>query len=429
MPSINGPRIRLPHTGSSKDEVLAAMRAARDHDVRWREGRVFSLVFNAGEEITSLLKEAHALFFSENGLNPTAFPSLKNFEAEVVSMCVGLLGGGNSAADAGNQVIGNLTSGGTESLLLAVLAAREWAKQNRPQVTHPEIVVPASAHPGFDKAGHYFGVRIVRIPTRADLRADPAAMEAAITANTILMVGSAPSYPHGLVDPISELAGIAQEHDLLFHVDACVGGLILPFVRRLGYPVPDFDFSIPGVTSMSADLHKYGYSAKGASLILFRTSALRRCMFFATTDWAGGVYASPTLAGTRPGGPIAAAWAVMNFLGEEGYLALTDSVMQAARKIQSGIQCIHGLKILGDPELSIMAIASDSMNIYEVGDEMAQLGWQLDRQQFPPSLHLDSQPNPRSSRRCIPGRPGEGCCKSAPAQHAEKCQYAGRFNR
>lgn len=385
MPATPFTSLAFPQAGRSKDEILASMRSARDRDLDWRGGRVFGLVYHAGSEVTDLLKEAYELFFSENGLNPTAFPSLKRFEAEVVAMVTALLGGGGG-------VSGNMTSGGTESLLLAVLSAREWARKHQPHITQPEIVLPASAHPAFDKAAHYFGVRVVRVPLRADYRADPAAMEAAITPNTILIAASAPSYPHGLVDPITEIGEIAQRRGLLYHVDACVGGMMLPFMRRLGYPVPDFDFSVPGVTSMSVDLHKYGYAAKGASLILYRSAALRREMFFAAIDWCGGIYASATLAGTRPGGPIAAAWAVINFLGEEGYLDLTRSVMAAAARVHEAVREIPGIRILSDPEMSLLALVSDSLDIYEVGDELSQLGWQLDRQHLPPSLHMTITP-------------------------------------
>jgi glutamate/tyrosine decarboxylase-like PLP-dependent enzyme len=195
-----------------------------------------------------------------------------------------------------------------------------------------------------------------------------------------------------VVDPIADLAGVAQEKGVLCHADACVGGFMLPFVRKLGYPVPDFDFSVPGVTSMSADLHKYAYAAKGASVILYRNRGLRRHQFHVYTDWPGGIYASPGMAGTRPGGPIAAAWAILNYLGEEGYLALTDTVMKTARKLQDGIRAIPELQILGEPVMSIMAIASDRLNVFEIGDEMALRGWNLDRQQFPSSLHVTVTP-------------------------------------
>ena len=375
----------LPLNRTPADQVLARMRQARDHDARWHDGRVWSLVYHADDEITDLLKEAYTLFFSENGLNPMAFPSLRRFETEVVAMTASLLGGDGKTA-------GNMTGGGTDSILMAVKTARDWARAERPAVTAPEMVLPQTAHPAFHKAGHYFGIRPVVIPVGRDLRADVAAARAAITRNTILVAGSAPSYPHGVVDPIADLAGLAQEKGLLCHADACVGGFMLPFVRKLGYPVPDFDLTVPGVTSISADLHKYGYAAKGASVVLYRSRDLRRHQFHVTTDWPGGIYASPGMAGTRPGGPIAAAWAVMNYLGEEGYLALTDTVMKTARKLQDGIGAIPGLRILGEPVMSIMAIASDRLNVFEIGDEMALRGWSLDRQQFPPSLHVTVTP-------------------------------------
>jgi len=371
----------LPRNGRSREDVLAQMRQMRRDDLRWQDGKLFSLVFSAGEEANQLLKEAYTLYFSENGLNPTAFPSLRRFEADVISMSADLLGGDE-------QVAGNMTSGGTESILMAVLAAREWTRVHRPTIQTPEIILPVSGHPAFAKAAHYFDVEIVHTSVRDDLTADPAATEAAVTPNTILIVGSAPSYPHGMVDPIRELAQIARSHGILCHVDACVGGFMLPFVRRLGYPVPDFDFSVPGVTSISADLHKYGYTAKGASVILYRNKALRRHQLFATTDWPGGIYASPTMAGTRPGGTIAAAWAILNYMGEAGYLQMAKAVMETAVSMRRRINQMSDIYVLGDPPMSLMAIASDSVDIYEVGDEMGLRGWHLDRQQFPPSLHL-----------------------------------------
>ena len=252
----------------------------------------------------------------------------------------------------------------------------------------PEVVLPSTAHPAFDKAAHYFGLKLLRVPVSGDFRADVEAMRRAITYDTVLVVGSAPSYPHGVVDPIAKLAKLAQERKILCHVDACVGGMMLPFVRKLGYPVPDWDFRVPGVTSISVDLHKYGYAAKGASVILYRDKALRRHQLFASTDWPGGIYASPTMTGTRPGGAIAAAWAVLNFLGEEGYLRIADTVMRTAIRLRDGINALDGLRVVSTPEMSVMAIASDKDNIYEIGDEMSVRGWHLDRQQFPPTLHL-----------------------------------------
>jgi sphinganine-1-phosphate aldolase len=373
--------VRLPTTGTPKDVILQRMHAMRQNDVKWREGKAFSLVYHPGAEAYDLLKEAYNLFFSENALNPTAFPSLRRMEAEVIGMTAHLLGGDG-------DVVGNMTSGGTESILMAVKTARDWARANRPDIHAPELAVPTSAHPAFDKASHYFDVRITHYPVGPDFKADVAAARAAITPNTIMMVGSAPSYPHGVVDPIPELAQITQERSILFHVDACVGGFMLPFVRRLGYRVTDFDFQVPGVTSISVDLHKYGYAAKGASVILYKNREIRRHQIFVHTNWAGGVYASPTMAGTRPGGAIAAAWAIMNHLGEENYLSIADAVMKTTTRLKDGIHALDGVKVLGDPEMSILAIASDKLNVYEIGDEMTLRGWYMDRQQFPPSLHM-----------------------------------------
>ncbi len=373
--------VPFPRQGVSKDALLERMRAARLGDVRWQDGKVFGLVYDPGDEANELLKEAYLLFFSENALNPTAFPSLRRFETEVVGMALDLLGGGENS-------VGNMTSGGTESLLVAVKTARDWARANRPQAQQPEMILPITAHPSLEKAAHYFGVRPVHVPIGSDFRADVAAVEAAISPNTILLVGSAPSFPHGVIDPIRELAAVAQEHGLLCHVDACMGGFMLPFVRQLGYPLPDFDLSVPGVTSISADLHKYGYGPKGTSVILYRDREVRRHQLFVYTDWPGGVYASPTMAGTRPGGAIAAAWAILNHLGQEGYLARAAAVMEATGRLIDGINALDGLHVLGEPAMSVFAIASDALNVYEVGDEMTLRGWHLDRQQFPPSLHM-----------------------------------------
>lgn len=375
----------LPQQGLPKEQVLERLQALKAQDARWREGRVFSLVYYAGDDVLDLLRQASLLFLSENALNPLAFPSLRRMETEVVAIVAGLLGGDE-------DTVGNMTSGGTESILLAVKAARDWARTHRRLTDTLEILAPSTVHPAFAKAAHYLGMRLVLVPVGHDFRADPQAMARAITPNTVLLVGSAPSYPQGVMDPIPELAALAQEHGLLLHVDACVGGMFLPFLRRLGYPVPDFDFRLPGVTSISVDLHKYGYAAKGASVVLYRDGELRKHQFFVSTDWSGGIYASPGVGGTRPAGPIAAAWAVLHYLGEAGYLRLTRQVMEATQRLKTGIQAIPGLHVLGDPVMSLLAVASDRYDIYEVADELAAQGWHLDRQQHPPSLHLTVTP-------------------------------------
>ena len=373
--------LALPSHGSSKKDVLAKMRTARDHDVKWQQGRAFGLVYHINEEIDTLLKEAYTMFFSENGLNPTAFPSIRKFESEVLAMTANLLGGDE-------KVCGNMTTGGTESLLMAVKTARDWARQHHAHISQPEIILPMTAHPAFEKAAEYFDVRLVQVPVRSDFRADLDAMKQAITPNSIMMVGSAPSYPHGVIDPIREMAALAQENGLLFHVDACVGGFLLPFARKLGYAIPDFDFNVPGVTSISADLHKFAYAAKPASVILYRNPELRRHQMFVSINWPGGIYPSPTMTGSRAAGPIAAAWALMNHLGESGYLEITKTVMETTRIVQEGIRNIPGLKVLSNPEMSVFAIASDSLDVYEVADELELYGWHLDRQHFPRCLHV-----------------------------------------
>jgi glutamate/tyrosine decarboxylase-like PLP-dependent enzyme len=369
----------LAPKGLSHTEVLTRMREMRAEDARWQEGKTWSLVYDAGEDIRRLLADAYTEFMSENGLSPLAFPSLRRFEAEVLATAATLFHGETAA--------GTMTSGGTESLLMAVKTAREYARAER-GITEPEMVLPASAHPALHKAAHYFGVKAVVVPLGPDFRADVEAMKAAMGPRTVLVVGSAPAYPHGVVDPIRELAAAAQERGILFHVDACLGGFLLPFARKLGVALPDFDFAVPGVTSLSADLHKYGYAAKGASVILYRTPELRRHQFFTYADWCGGIYASPSMGGTRPGGAIAAAWAIFQYLGEEGYLRLARTVLDTARALREGVAATPGLKLLGEPPVSVFAFSSDTLDVYALGDAMEARGWKLDRQMNPPALHM-----------------------------------------
>lgn len=374
----------LPPRGHAPDDVLRALEALRAGDVDWAGGKVFSLVFSGGGELTELLTRAYTTYFAENALNPTAFPSLRRMEAEVVAMTASLLGGGDGTC-------GNMTTGGTESILMAVKTAREWGRRHRRRVRAPEMVVPVTAHPAFDKAAHYFGVRAVHVPVGRDYLANVAAMRRAVNRRTVLVVGSAPSYPQGVVDPIEEIAALAARRGILCHVDACVGGFMLPFVRALGRPVPAFDFAVPGVTSMSVDLHKYGYAPKGASVVLYRDAELRRLQSFAYAGWPGGLYVSPTMTGTRSGGAIAAAWAALQRLGWDGYLGIAREVMQTVDRLRDGIGAIHGLEVLGEPTMSVLAIGSRTLDVYEVGDNLAARGWHLDRQQHPASLHLTVQ--------------------------------------
>ena len=372
--------MELPAAGTPRTELLERMQEISAQDADWRGGKIWSLVYYAGEEVSRVLTDVYSMYFFTNGLGPAAFKSLKKLESEVVAMTAGLLGCPEAA--------GNMTSGGTESILMAVKTARDWARANRPEITAPEMVLPVTAHPAFDKAAHYLGLKAVHVPIAEDLRADVAATGAALSDNTVLVVGSAPCYPFGVIDPIPELAALAAERGIPCHVDACLGGYLLPFLPGLGYDVPPWDFSVPGVTSISADLHKYGFSARGSSTILYRDREMRRHQFFAQSDWPGGLYGSPTMTGSRPGAAIAASWAVLNFLGREGYARLARTIMDTTRALIDGISAIPGLHVIGSPDMSVFAFTSDEADIYAVGDALDALGWHPDRQQKPPSLHL-----------------------------------------
>ncbi|WAA12894.1 pyridoxal phosphate-dependent decarboxylase family protein [Fervidibacillus halotolerans] len=372
---------QLPEFGRKKDDLLKQLDEAKKHDANWKNGRTWSLVYYAGEEITEISKEAYMKYFHENGLNPMAFPSLRRFETEVLSMTASLFNGDD-------QTVGSLTSGGTESILMAVKTYRDYARKMKPEILEPEMILPISVHAAFEKAAHYFNVKPIHIPLTDDFRADVKQLENAITKNTILIVGSAPSYPHGVIDPIEKMADIASMHNIPFHVDACLGGFLLPFLQKLDYEIPPFDFRVPGVTSISADIHKYGYAAKGVSTILYKNDSYRKHQYFAYSDWPGGLFVSPTATGTRPGGAIASAWAVMNYIGMDGYINLAKKTMEITKQLLNGIRTIDELKILGNPDASVFTIASEEVNVYALADRMEQLGWHIDRQQFPACLHF-----------------------------------------
>jgi glutamate/tyrosine decarboxylase-like PLP-dependent enzyme len=379
-PEADAGPARIPARGRAADEILAELDARATADTDWRGGRVFSLVYHAGEAHERLLAGAHARFASANLLNPMAFPSLKRLEGELVEMA------GRLFHCAG--AVGAVTSGGTESILCAVAAYRDRARRERPWIRRPELVAPSTIHPAFDKAAHYLGVRLVKVRVGPDLRADARAMGKAIGRRTIGLLASAPQYPHGVVDRIGELGVLAQDRGLPLHVDACVGGFLLPWLERLGRRVPRWDFRVPGVTSISADLHKFGYAGKGASLLLWRSIEGMRHQFFVATEFPGGIYASPTMIGTRPGGPIAAAWAALHGLGEEGYLALARAAAEAADRLRAGIAAIPGLALLGDGDATIVAYTARSLDVYALADRLEARGWTVDRQHRPPSIHL-----------------------------------------
>jgi sphinganine-1-phosphate aldolase len=374
-------RDRFPQTGMAAPALFAAMEDARRNDVDWRRGRVALYVHFAGDDVLNVAKEAYQRFFSENGLGLKAFPSLQKFEDDILAWTADLLSAGPAAT-------GVVTSGGTESIFLALKTARDWARVTTAQITAPEIVAPISAHPAFDKAAHYLCMKVKRIPLRSDLRADVQAMAAAVSPNTIGLVGSAPTFPHGVFDPISDLAMVARERNLWLHVDACVGGFLAPFARRLGYPIPPFDFAVEGVRSMSADLHKYGFAAKGASVLLLAHHSLRPHLVFEFDNWPRGKYAVATFAGSRPGGAIAAAWAVMRYLGVEGYMRLARSILGARDRLLQGINAIEGLYVVGAPELSVMGVGARELDIFAVGEQLTHKGWFVSTMSDPPGIHL-----------------------------------------
>lgn len=374
----------LPAKGTDWETLKTRMQERGANDVKWREGKTAVYVFNAGPDVERVQKEAYALYQSENGLGPLAFPSLKRMEDEVVANGLALLHAPEGAA-------GNITSGGTDSITMAMKAARDYARNVKGAKGPLNIVIPWSAHPAFDKAAHMMEIEIRRIPLGADHLADVEAMGRAVDDKTVLIVGSAPCFPYGLIDPIATLGALAEARGLWLHVDACVGGYIAPFVRMNGGDVPPFDFEVPGVSSMSADLHKYGYCAKGASTVLFHSEELRKHMIFDTDDWPGGRMVTPTLAGTRPGGAIAAAWAVMNFLGVEGYRAKHKQVTDAREKIEAGVTAL-GFRVLGQPQLGIVAFTHDGIDCMAVWGKLFERGWFTSLTTEPKGLHLMLSP-------------------------------------
>lgn len=374
-----------PH-GRNADEVIAELHAKRARDVDWAAGRTFGLVYDGGPGVHEVAQRAALLYLHDNALNTMAFPSLGEIQREIVAWTAALLHGGDTAA-------GFVTSGGTESIQCAVLAARERARHER-SITEPAIVLATSAHAAFHKAAHMYQMPVHQVPVGPDWRVDLDAMAAAIDANTALVVASAPQYPQGVIDQVPEIAALAASVGAHCHVDACMGGFVLPFAELLGRPVPPWDFRVDGVDSISADVHKLGYAPKGASVVLYRTKELRRYQTFAFSDWLGGFYASPNLQGTRSGSPMAAAWAVMAYLGVDGYVALTRTALDTADRLRAGIAALPAVRTLGDGDLHLVAMAasddgagSAALDIFALGDALMARGWYTDRQGPPEALH------------------------------------------
>lgn len=371
----------FPRRGTPWPELKRRLLEMQAQDTPWTRG-LFGLWWpNPSPEVFQVQKEAAALYAHASQLYAPWVPSLAALETEVQAMVLELLGAPPGA-------VCTLSSGGTESNFLAVMTARNWARAHRPEVTAPEAVMPYTAHPTLNKAAGYLGVKVVRVSVTADYRADVAAMERAIGPNTVMLVGSAPPYSHGRVDPVPALGDLARRRDLWLHVDACVGGFLAPFLRRLGRSVPEFDLGVPGVTSISADLHKFGYTLLGASTLSLRDASLRTHQQFDFHEWPYGPYRSVTFAGSRPTGPVAAAWAVLRLLGEEGYLEIARGILRTTELFVEGIGKIDGLAVLFEPEMGVLNVVSDEVDVITVADELTARGWPTARFMEPPALHF-----------------------------------------
>ncbi|KAF9780793.1 pyridoxal phosphate-dependent transferase [Thelephora terrestris] len=406
----SGPQVNrylsLPSEGQTRDWILSEMdkmdsychdfddRGHKLHD--WKDGKISGAVYHGGQDLTNLIVSAYERYCVSNPLHPDIFPTVRKMEAEVVSMCLRMFNNPTGA--------GTMTSGGTESIIMAVKAYRDWAHDTK-GITEPEMIVPASAHAAFDKGAAYLKIKVHTIPVHPVTRqVDLARVKRAINPNTIMLVGSAPNFPDGNVDDITGLGKLAKKHNVGLHVDCCLGSFVVPFIERSfppgtdGYTMPDFDFRVGGVTSISCDTHKYGFAPKGTSVIMYRTPELRRYQYYINSTWqgtrvcAGGVYASPSLSGSRPGALIAGAWAAMQYMGENGYHQSAKNIIIATRKIAHGIKTeIPELYILGNPPVSVVAFGAkkgSGINILKVGDTMGKKGWHLNALQKPAAVHI-----------------------------------------
>ena len=372
----------FPSDRCSREELQRRMESFRSDDAPWHSGRSFKPAYFAGDDVLDVAHEAFGMYIDENALySRTSYPSLHRYDVEVVDMLLDLLHAPDGAG-------GSTTSGGTETNIMAVKTARDWAREHKPAATAPEMIVPRTAHPSFDKAAHLLGVHVVRMAKSPDFVADLEAMARAINENTIMLVASAPPYPYGECDPVVPVSELAQEHGLWMHVDACLGGMVLPFAREIDPSVPEFDFAIPGVTSISVDLHKYGYATKGVSALLLRDAAQERFQRTTFEDWPAGVYSTPNISGSRSGGAIASAWAVMRYLGRDGYREVVGRLMRVRQELIDGIESIEGLSVYAKPHTFQFAFGSDSFDIFAVAEGLGQRGWQVGRALEPPSIML-----------------------------------------
>ena len=375
----------LPAEGRPREDVLAELQAmAHEEDAFWETGRCSGTIYCGDHDHYGFMNEAFGLFAHVNILQRDMCPSATKMEAEVIAMTLDLF---NAGAVEGSTPGGMLTTGGTGSICHAVLAYREFAAATR-GVTRPNLVKPETAHPAFDKACHLFGVELRKAPVDpATTLADVAWIDEHVDDQTVAIVGSACNYGYGTVDPIADLSDVALRRGVGLHVDACLGGFILPFGEQLGYPVAPFDFRVPGVTSITADTHKYGYAFKGTSTVSFRDKALRNAQYFFLTDWSGGKYCSPGIEGSRSGGLLAATWAAMVQLGRAGYLRYAEQIFSASMAMQEAVRSHPQLRILGEPTF-LFSFTSDVFDVYHVNDFMRRRGWRFNGQQYPNALHM-----------------------------------------
>ena len=406
--------MKLPAHGSSQDEVMQRLRALQVHDGDYHNARTWGLIYNAGPDVDAMVQAAGGHVLLENALNPSVFPSLKEMQRDVVAIATDLLHGGDDAG-------GTMTSGGTESIFMAVKTARDRIRAER-GIRRGRIVIPRTAHPAFIKAAELLDLEWAHLPLGDDLRTHAASLPELLTDDTVLAVGSAPAYPFGMVDPIPEMAAIAAERGVPFHVDACLGGFMLPFLERLGHDIVPWDFRVPGVCSISADLHKYGYAIKGASVILHQPKGNLRHQVFQFSDWPGGLYGTLAFQGTKPAAPIAAAWAVLQYLGEEGYVRLARDTMEAMQRLMDGVRAIDGVHVWGEPDMTVVAIGSRTHDIFAIGDALEARGWHFDRQEQPAALHLMASP-----RHKLVVDEFVADLRAAAAEHAASSGTAARY--
>ena len=371
---------KIPKTGINEKDLFEYMENSMHSDIDWRSGKTFGAVYYPGDKYSKAISNAYIKYMHENAFDPQLFSSILTMENELVQQTASLF-------SSNQKLFGNLTSGGTESIFLSVLSARNWSNKQK-TIKNPEVILSSSAHPAFLKAMNFLRIKPVIVPTKKDFNLSLNGFKEAINQNTILLVASAPAYPTGMIDPISELSNLALENKLLLHVDACIGGFLLSYLKKCNYNIPLFDFNLDGVSSLSVDLHKYAYAPKGSSVLLYRNDELRKQQFSVYPNWEGGIYGSTSFLGTKPGGIVAASWFALNHIGENGYIELTQKTMSATKVIYDFIQNSEHLSLIGNPIMSLIAFHSEKYDIYHIADELSNLGWYIGRLQNPRGIHL-----------------------------------------